>query len=128
MSELTKQKYKRLVERLYEKTRDKGISWSQDLVEESVVNTVIGNRTLEVSGARNARAEPIVRVTLRDAEGRVLDVFDDDDLKDFETPYVGFDNYWKLMSELHQLAVRQTTGADDALDDLLQALDKDEPF
>jgi hypothetical protein len=62
-----------------------------------------------------------VVITLRNAEGTVVESFDDTDLQD------SFPDALSVMSDLFIRARRQALGADKAIDDILQALGIDEP-
>ncbi|AXI48046.1 hypothetical protein C1J03_19795 [Sulfitobacter sp. SK012] len=71
--------------------------------------------------------EDLYVVSLRNKQGKVIDVFDDELLDRDQTET----NYFMLLKELMLGIRRNMSGADEALDELLQALseeDQDLPF
>ena len=122
MSMSAKQKYKVLIDRLYEKTNAKDLPWESDIIDDEVVSTSIGDRTIEVGDARNGSNEPIVKVTIRDSNGRIIEEFNDENLSGLLTGRPQFQSYWPLMKDLLSMAQRQATGADKALDEIIEAL------
>lgn len=122
MSVVARQKYKMLMDRLYDKTDAKELPWQSDIIDDDIVSTSIGDRTIEVGDARNGSNEPIIRVVIRDANGRIVEQFDDENLLGLSTGRPQFQTYWPLMKDLLSMAQRQATGADKALDEIIDAL------
>jgi hypothetical protein len=115
------EKNKRLVQRLYEKTRAGTLEWQEtpdNGFQVSLANNSIKIRTVTKRGSN----ETLLYVYLINAAGEVADSFHDEEL-DADEP----DTRWfRKLREILQLAQRQARGADKVLNDILSELDNDE--
>lgn len=127
MTMTIKEKYQKLCDRLYDKTSDGSLQWSPDIINEEAVFCEIGKSTIELSEGRTDQQNPIIIVSIRAENGRVVETFNDEDLLNVPVPYGTFDSYWQLLGELLVKARRQVSGVDAVLDDILGELD-DTPF
>lgn len=119
MSELAK-KYKKLVDDLYTSTMAKSLGWEEDWQGNIFVS--LGGRIVQLDGSRSSDGEPLEVVEIKDGD-QIIDYFNDTNLRSL-TPGVEFSNYYEKMSELRKVAIRQARGADEAIDDVLNALKK----
>lgn len=127
MSMTIQEKYQKLCDRLYEKTLDGSIQWATDIINEDAVFCVIGKSTIEISEGRNEQHSPIITVSIRADNGRIVESFTDEELMDVTVTYGRFDSYWQLMGEILVKAKRQISGVDAVIDDILEKLE-DTPF
>lgn len=116
----TVEKYRLLVERLYTRTINKKLSWERD--DDETLNYFISDKTVELSYGENFEEETIIIIKIY-KNGDVIEKFDDETLKGPKPRVGGFESYWSLLANLFDTAKRQATGADDALDSLLDELD-----
>lgn len=118
----TNSKYAELIDRLYIQTTSKKITWTQIHFSDSVCAKV---GTYEISLEMNEGPEgPIARCEIKSENGSVVDTFTDEDLSGQVPSVDDYSAYWPLMRDLRNLAVRRATGADDALDSILDVLGK----
>jgi hypothetical protein len=121
----TNEKYKRLVDLLWEKTKRNKLVWVAE--DDGDVNVIIAERRIRIATGRNLDGEPVERLIIMSSDWDVIESFTDEALAD-ELPPREFGNYWRVMSEIHQLAHRQGLGADKAIDDIIAELNDDPPF
>jgi hypothetical protein len=84
----------------------------------------MGNRFIHLSVGRNADGEPLEKVEIRTAMGETLENFNDEFFQALRPNGSSFANYYLLMNNLREMAHRQAIGADEAIDDILAALDE----
>lgn len=116
-------KYRDLVERLYEETSEGRIEWKLDDWE---VDPIAKFSTYSIGlSSKTEDDEPFEVVEIHRAGGdTAIDTFDDSVLRDFVPRVGGFQNYFMLMKNLRQTATRIASGAEEALDDILEALER----
>jgi hypothetical protein len=126
MSEVN-QKYARLVQSLYSRSKAELISW--EVPTEGKAQCLLGGYTIVLSTARTTEGEPveIVRILFDGAE---KEMFSDLTLKGLITGFGQSESYYGLMQDLRNLATRQALGLDKVIDDILEKLDSmdDVPF
>lgn len=118
-------KYRHLALRLYERTIAKGLRWQHDEMS-SKVEAKIGQQIVSVTQSTNDNLEFLYIVEILNNAGVYLDGFNDEELGREVVPTPVAMTYYSLMQSLYELARRQATGADVALDQMLAALDQDE--
>ena len=123
MTDETKQ-YRKLVERLYKKTRDKEISWSTGWTGE--LECELSSYKVRLESSEGPEGSPLEDVIIINSNDEIIDSFNDEDISDDSNP-LGFPNYWRLMQQLRKLANRQAKGVDTALKAILDNLE-DEDF
>jgi len=115
-------KYKSLVEKLYERTTEKNLSWDYD-ADDKWVYIGIAGRTLFVEEKKNDDLEPIIEIDIRSGSGddSRSEIFTDETL-DGKPSIAEFSTYYELMASLYNMAKRQATGADEDVDAILSEL------
>jgi hypothetical protein len=113
-------KYGSLIERLFEKTKDKAIKWS--LNERRTAKASFGQYNVVLYDG-NSNGSPLEYISLSTQYDEPIETIDDEDLVDVSPSMEEYDSYYPLMEELRMLAFRQAVGADKALDDILGELD-----
>lgn len=115
-------KYRALTEKLYERTIAKKLKWRYEGEDRSVWVRLAG-QTILLSISSNDDFEPLCSLSIQNNEGEFLEGFNDENLGP-EKPAIGnFLNWYLLMEAMFQMAKRQATGADEALDNILRELD-----
>jgi hypothetical protein len=104
------------------------MQWGVDEWHDNLLTTERAGYKITVERSENADNEPIIIISIRSADGTVIDSFDDTDLNGVDPKTKGAANYWQVMDQLQRLAYRQAVGADDALDKIINDLDDDVPF
>lgn len=125
MTEYSRDKQRKLVELLYKKTLERGIKWATN--EEKQLFATISGRLLFVYDTINEQGEELIKFSLFDLNDKLSDSFTDETIKDPFAPR-GFENWFTLCAALLEMGRRQASGADDALDAMLNELDDDVPF
>ena len=120
----TVDKYRLLVERLYKRTTARKLIWTYDPFDDDV-STSVSDKKIHLARGENVNDEPIIRLTMRNADHVVLESYDDEDLSGSVPKIPSFSSYFQLMVALRDMAMRQATGADKALDDVLDELSDD---
>lgn len=121
-------KQARLIERLFQLTQSKKLAWDVDPFDDEV-SCVFSTHKIVINDRRDSDGSPYVYVSIKNIAGSEVDSFTDNDFSETVPQIPGVDSYWKLMSELLRLARRQSKGADEAIDNILDELDdKDLPF
>lgn len=116
-----KEKYKSLVDGLYKATRNKEILWEMESFSGNIF-TNLGRYSLYLDSGEDADGAPMELIVIKNEIGEQVECFSDNDLTEFQTPFTEHSNYWRLMQALRSLAQRSAMGADDALDEVLNAL------
>jgi hypothetical protein len=93
------------------------------------VYSVVGGRVVVLKEGRNENGEPVEGLSIANTHDmKPVEGFNDEVFED-EPPRVhGYQSYWQFMSDLRQTAHRQAIGADDAFNDVLDALDDEPPY
>lgn len=115
-------KYKALVARLLNGTKANTVSWDVDMFRGDIF-THQGGYKIVIGSGEDGEGAPFISIEVKDARGRVIDSFTDNDLSKGIWLVDGYANSWLAMSELLHMARREAYGADEALDDILKALD-----
>lgn len=121
------QKYKRLVEGLYNKSLNKAISWSYHSVDK-YVETIIANRAIRSWVGEDEEGNPLAIIVIINEDGNLLERFNDEDIKGNPIEFYDGKTYYQLMISIIDMAKRQATGADDAIDAILEELEDTIPF
>ncbi|WP_159983205.1 MULTISPECIES: hypothetical protein [unclassified Novosphingobium] len=123
MSEILN-KYAKFVDLLLEKTKKQKIDWDFDS-SRRIISVWNGDVLLNIQKREDEdKFEDVYTLSLLNRSGDYLEVFSDEDLNKIETIF-GDDNYYTKMASLYNLAMRQSTGADRALDDFIKAVEED---
>lgn len=121
----TADKHRRLVEMLFERTVDESLSWE---VASWIgdFQSKIGSRYVSLKKEAGEFDEDDYYVYVLDDGYNELDRFSDMDISETDfSPAVGnFKNHYLLMESLYRTVKRQISGADKALDDILDQLSK----
>ena len=126
---MSHKKMAQLLNKLYSKTSNGELDWTVGDDGRSV-KLKIADRMISLEDAGNDNDEPLELLTIFGRNGEVVERIDDEyfsgqDLLDIS----GHSSYWSLMASLREMAFRYATGADEALDEILNELDKgDIPF
>jgi len=126
-SSTLKEKYRKLVEALVQRTRDKSINWSYDLLTD-VPAILVAGRIISIALGKNQNREPLVTINIMNGDGSQIEAFDDEYISAAKPTIAGFDSYYVLMELLHDMAVEAAKGVDNHLDAILSELDDDLPF
>lgn len=124
MTEPATTKARELVETLFERTQAKKISWAPTFKGDAV-ETTLGRYTIRIVEEFNRDNEDYDHyVTVSDQIGTNIDTITYSVLgTDEKSPRVGeFKFYWQLVDALYKAAHRQATGADQALEEILDIL------
>ncbi|MBO9526384.1 MAG: hypothetical protein J7517_09690 [Sphingobium yanoikuyae] len=113
-----------MVERLYGKTMTKALDWKQ---QGDYVFVEIGNRIVKLIEGRSGGDNPLEILEVCDFDGSFIERFTDEDLEGKPDSWTGIEGFWTLMGQTRETAIRQATGADDAIDELLDQLN-DSPW
>lgn len=118
----TNGKLRGLVEVLYRRTINGDITWeiSSDKVS---VFADLGIYRIEVSPeAGDTSFGNDMRITVFDDNGNQVDTFTDATFENAKPTYDGVNSYYTMMSSILEIAKRQATGADRAIQQLLDTL------
>lgn len=126
MTQYTRDKQRRFVELLYKKTLERGIKWG--INNDRQAYATIAGRSLFVYYGLNEEGEDLVIFSLFGENEQMSDNFTDETIKGSDAVPAGFGNWYLLCSALLEMAKRQGSGADDALDAMIDELDDDVPF
>lgn len=119
MPKSSTQKLAALAEALFEKTQNGELRW-QPTPQEDVYFTTLGDyRVLLYETRTNMSSTPDINIALHQGD-TVVERFADPDLLGI-TPR-RFDGFYSLMLALFNMAAAQATGADKAVDELLNLL------
>jgi hypothetical protein len=121
------EKYRSLALKLYKRTLVKGLRWQHDPSEDTI-EAKVGGQYVGLKKTANENFEPLYVVEIRNSSAVYLDGFNDELLGPGVAPLPAPPGvtYYGLMEALFELAKRQATGADVALDQILATLDAEE--
>ncbi len=123
----TGERYAMVIEELYELTLAKKIEWEID--SDNEVKCALSKYFISLDQTEDAEGAPYISVKIRDGQGSIIDRFNDNDLANQRPNIAGKTSYWQIMLDLIHQAGRQATGADDALDQIIQDLqNRNVPF
>jgi hypothetical protein len=126
MTQYTVNKQKKFVELLYKKTLERGIKWA--LNDGKQIYATVAGRSLFVYSSLNNEGEELIHFAIFGTDSKISDSFTDETIKYGDMAPAGFDNWYLLCSALLDMGKRQASGADDALDAMIDELDDDVPF
>ena len=117
-------KYKALIESLYQRTITSSLPWESGT--DNAVKCAIKEHTVTLYSSRSEDDEPLEVVVISDQwGGQRIDKFDDTDLGTAIPNSGNFANYYLMMSHLRRLASRVASGAEAALDEILNEISND---
>ena len=119
------ERYVKLVDRLHHLTIEKKLSWKIDNMSDELTCQFSRNK-LTLEEGRDADGQPNVKLCVMDFSDDVIDSFTDTMLMKIKPSNQKFENHWFLMKDLYVSANRQATGADKAIDDILNELEDDD--
>ena len=125
MSDIIHGKKRRLVELLYRKTLERNINWT--INDEGQIYATIAERSVFIYYRLSGEGEDLVVFNIFGKDGKLTDSFNDETISYDKTVPLGFDNWYLLCAALLEMGKRQASGADDALDAMIDELD-DIPF
>jgi len=117
-------KYAKLVDLLSAKTAAGKIPWEYDFTRR-IVSVWNGDILLNIKKDQDENYEDLFLVEFYNRSGDFIEGFSDTTLSNIKVDF-GDDNYFVKLRNLYTLAMRQASGADKALDDFINAIDKDE--
>lgn len=117
-------KYARLIDLLWIRTQEGSVSWVFDS-ERTVVKVWGPSSLIELARSVDENFDELYECTIFNKSGDVLEHFNDAFIHEVGTGD-SFKSYFSKMEALFDLARRQSTGADKALDEVIDALEKDE--
>jgi len=126
MIQHTRDKQRRFVELLYKKTLNREIKWN--LNDHKQIYSTIAGRSLFSYSELNEDGEDLISFVLFGADGKLSDKFTDEDIKHNNVVPSGFENWYLLCAAILEIGKRQASGADDALDAMIDELDDEVPF
>ncbi len=122
-------KYRSLVEKLYDRTINGKLTWQLDDWDDKLVVTKMAKYGISLTYGQNAEGEPLEIVNIMNNNGEVIDTFNDEFVAGMAPSIGNFINYWYLMRNLRDTAARQAKGVDKAIDEIIESLDEDDaPF
>lgn len=117
-------KYAKLIDMLLLKTKEAKVGWDFDNGR-STVTVWNGDVLLTLKRNSDENFEDVYSLSLINRAGVFLESFSDTHLDGIPTND-DYASYFVKMRDLYELAKRQATGADKALDDLMKALEHDQ--
>jgi len=117
----TTEKLRGLVEFLYLKTEESALDWNLSSDRQSVWSP-IGDYRIELSEDQAESFEKDVRVTVFNKDGDQIDTFTDTYFSGMIPTKAKFNTYYLLMSTNLETAKRQASGADAAIEKILNSL------
>lgn len=117
----TTEKYRALINALYDRTQLKKIKWMWDSGEQCVWSR-LGGHIVSLKTSSNSDFEPLCTLSIESRENEYLEGFNDENLGPVKPSNASFATWYQMMESLYNIAKRQATGADEALDNILQAL------
>jgi hypothetical protein len=121
----TVKKYRSLIDVLYEKTTKKSIKWRYEASDRSVWVKLAG-QIIVLTGSSNSDFEPLCNLVITNSDGDLLEGFSDENLRGDQPKTALFSDWYSFMTALFEMAKRQATGADEALDNILKELGQDD--
>ena len=117
----TSEKYKALIDKLFDQTIEKTIKWQLD--SKNNPYTVVGSFPVLLERYEDAEGTPYIRLSIfQDQNDNPIDTFNDASLANYAPGDQTYSSYWNLMNELVEIAIRQAKGADQAIDEILKSL------
>jgi hypothetical protein len=107
-------KYSVLVQRLHQKTLKGGLSWEETALK-NAYQTSFSNYTIRIR-LQDHEDNPYIFVSIFNHDGRLIDEFHDESIRD------DLQNSYPVMREIYDTARRSALGVEQALDDILDAL------
>lgn len=117
----TMDKLRGLVEHLYHATEGTKLEWNLTGDQETVW-TSVGTFRVELSNENTDNFERDIRVTVFNQSGDQVDTFSDSYFQGVKPVTVNLNGYYSVMSILLEMAKRQASGADAAIEAILAAL------
>jgi hypothetical protein len=115
------EKHRQLIDLLFQQTIEGKLSWNSGTPTSAHVT--VGNYIVLLEKKEDGEGAPFVRTNIfKSTGGSPIESFDDNTISDQEPKFKGFQSYWSLMNHLVDVAIRQSRGADEAIDDLLGSL------
>ncbi len=108
-----------LAERLFSKTKAGELNW-QETADENVYQVAFPGYALHI-GEREFEDEPYIFIRLYNADGALMEDFDDGDLRNDVLP-AGQASFYGMMLETYNSARRVAMGVERALDKILEEL------
>lgn len=123
-------KWCKLVDLIISLTQKEKVNWKETPRDDEFLTTHSGISILIRQTTSSRADDDLFVMELRDAEGKVIDSFDDEILDNGSSSHP---SYFLRMRDLAYAIRRKASGADKVLDDLLVSLgeeekDKDHPF
>lgn len=118
----TSEKLRGLVEAIYTKTRLEEITWNLS-DDKSRVSANIDTFNIEISG--EASEQPFqedIRYTIYNVNGDIVDTFTDETISAYSPVTISINSYFSVMSTTMEMARRQASGADKAIEKILKSL------
>lgn len=109
----------KIIDLIYKKTSQRELQWT--LYEGDFLATMIASRMVMLSRVDDNYGETVYNLRFYNEDGKVVEQYDDKDLIEI-SPSVGFDDYYKLFTDLYQQATSIAKGIDLHLDAILSAL------
>lgn len=109
----------RLIESLYRKTLSNSIEWIAR--ESDMVMAQIGQRIVRLTCGPNENLLEILEIA-NPSDGTILEKFNDEEVEGEPDQQLGEQSWYGMMQNLRELARRQATGADEAIDSVLKEL------
>jgi hypothetical protein len=116
----------RLVKALFDKTQKGEIDWQEGFGRDTFQVSFKDN-TVQISTADGRQGGLDYVIQVLNEEGTVVDRFIDEELDNDEGGPPG-GSWFRMMKELHNMAMRHARGADKALSAILNEIEDDIPF
>jgi hypothetical protein len=117
----TSEKLRGLVETLYISTQQGKVDWNLSGNKNDAWSNVGGFR-VEIGEDSADSFETDIRITVYNDAGDQIDTFSDSYFRGQSPSRINLNNYFAVMSTLLEMAKRQASGADAAIDSILQSL------
>jgi hypothetical protein len=118
----TSEKLRGLVEAIYTKTRLEEITWNLS-DDKSRVSANIDIFNIEISGeSSEQRFQEDIRYTIYSVTGDVVDTFTDETISAYSPVTISINSYFSVMNTTMEMARRQASGADKAIEKILKSL------
>src|SRR5262245_43768543 len=119
MSDLPRERMRDLVELLFDRTREKKLDWKKGF-QDNTAETELGNYLIRVTREWDREAEEEYNaVYVLDSVGNTIDTILPSMIHGLPMKYPEFQFAYQLLEALHASAYRQATGADQAIENLI---------
>jgi len=119
-------KQRLLIEALLDKTKKRNIAWN--MTNNHILNLSLANRTIILRKNENSDYENLYVCMIYNDREQLVEDFSDEHIADLSNDAEP-GKWYKMMEMLFDTGQRQATGADVAIDEILEALDDTEvPF